>query len=176
MAGLNLLILHVRIKEAGNNPLTSVCLWLSDQEGSIGVSRLHEQLCCFVPADAREQPPEHRERHMGTVSQCCYSDKTFFIHICMYMYAAVVFKFGKYRWTISKLIPHWRSTESTLSRGWRLVSGENWSLVPSLCLHWGKGQLHRDSSYLTGNSPPFITPLYTSSAFSLTHAVTRRMI
>lgn len=50
----------------GNNPLTSVCLWLSDQEGSIVVIRLHEQLHCFVPADACEQPPEQR-RHVGTI-------------------------------------------------------------------------------------------------------------
>lgn len=49
----------------GNNCLTSVCLWLSDQEGSIVVIWLHQQLCCFVSADACEQPPAQRRHILG---------------------------------------------------------------------------------------------------------------
>lgn len=81
----------------------------------------------------------------------------------------VVFKFGTFTGTISKHIPHWRRTETAGGRGRYQITGENWVLVPNLCLHWGKGYLHRDSSYMTGNPPPFISPLYKSSALSSAH-------
>lgn len=45
-----------------NCPLTLVCLWFPDQEGPVVVVRQHEQLCCFVPADAAKQPPEQRRK------------------------------------------------------------------------------------------------------------------
>lgn len=70
---MNMLLIAF-ITTKGNNPLTSLCLWLSYQEGSIVVTWLQEQLHCFVSADTCEQPPEQR-RHIGTKRQRCHADK-----------------------------------------------------------------------------------------------------
>lgn len=56
---------------------------------------------------------------------------------------AIVFRFGNFIRTIWRPIPHWRRTESAGGRGSFKVSGENWALVPNVCLHWCKGCLRR---------------------------------
>lgn len=127
-----------------NCPLTLVRLRFPDQEGPVVVVRQHEQLCCFVPADAAKQPPEQRKKdkshennNMRTVTICsCFAALERSLEQCQ------------------STLPHWRRTETPAVKGWCQMSGENRLLVPTVCLHWAKGYLHRDSSHLTGNPPP----------------------
>lgn len=68
--------------------------------------------------------------------------------------------------------PHWRRTETPAVKGWCQMSGENRLLVPTVCLHWAKGYLHRNSSHLTGNPPPpspFTTPWKSFALWATRH-------
>lgn len=71
---------------------------------------------------------------------------------------AIVFSFGNFIKEIWRHIPHWRRTESAGCRGRFKVSGENWALVPNVCLRWCKGWprlLPPDKE----TPPPHTTPL-----------------
>lgn len=153
-------------------PLTLVRLWFPDQEGPVVVVRQHEQLYCLVPADAAKQPPEQRRKdkrpwgqHAIVVVQTCRK-KTF----CSCFSALE-------RWLeqCESTLPHWRRTETPAVKGWCQTSGESRLLVPTVCLRWAKGYLHRDSSHLTGNPPPPLSPFTTPwKSFALWSARTEQ--